>query len=478
MPKLKLSIRKKLLLFYIASISAVAMLDLYVQFVTYHGVQEFDFRLNRYHQIHRLRLDLAQQFQRIERQLREGNIPDEAQIDQEQRALYFTLSQLESHESESKNVYFNLRATRRGLDAYFIQLGKGIAARGRKETAWYQDIAAAGRIGAYVDSYLAAMLSDAMQAGSDLYQNLVERIHRIRAVTLGLLGVFIILFGLAAIAFSSAIAKPIHRLAEASQRIAQGDLDVPEIITATGDEIDTLASAFNTMSQNIKRMVQDLRDKAELERKLREEDLALKEAQFINLQDQIRPHFLFNAINTIARTALFEGARETEQLTLALGALFRYALASPQALVTIEEEASIVSEYLKFQSLRFGKRLQWKVNIQKSARSVLIPRFTLQPFVENAVRHGIEPLEQGGSVELTINRRGNMVYAKIKDTGKGMSLNKIDKLHEGLGISNVRRRLQICYGDRASLQIKSTLGQGTTVSIAFPADTTMEVHLG
>lgn len=323
MPKLRLSIRKKLLVFYIVSVSAVAMLDLYVQLVTYHGVQEFDFRLNRYHQIHRLRLDLAQQFHRIERQLREGNIPNESQLDQEERLLYFTLSQLEASQSETKNIFFNLQATRRGLDAYFLQLGRGIAGRQKKETGWYQDIAYAYKIATYIDGYLAATLSDAMQAGTDLYQDLVERIHRIRAVTLGLLGFFILLFGFAALAFSSAIANPIHRLADASQRIARGDLEVPEIRTATGDEIDMLSTAFNTMSQNIKQMVQVLREKAELERRLREEDQALREAQFINLQDQIRPHFLFNAINTIARTALFEEAHETEQLALALGALFR-----------------------------------------------------------------------------------------------------------------------------------------------------------
>ena len=477
MPKLRLSIRKKLLVFYIVSVSAVAMLDLYVQLVTYHGVQEFDFRLNRYHQIHRLRLDLAQQFHRIERQLREGNIPNESQLDQEERLLYFTLSQLEASQSETKNIFFNLQATRRGLDAYFLQLGRGIAGRQKKETGWYQDIAYAYKIATYIDGYLAATLSDAMQAGTDLYQDLVERIHRIRAVTLGLLGFFILLFGFAALAFSSAIANPIHRLADASQRIARGDLEVPEIRTATGDEIDMLSTAFNTMSQNIKQMVQVLREKAELERRLREEDQALREAQFINLQDQIRPHFLFNAINTIARTALFEEAHETERLALALGALFRYSLASPNALVTIQEEAAVVEEYLKFQALRFGKRLQWSLTIQKSARSVLIPRFTVQPFVENAVRHGIEPLEQGGLVKITITRRANLVYVKILDTGRGMSLHGTREEHEGVGISNVRKRLQLCYGDRSSLHLKSRIGQGTIVFLSFPVEPNMEVYL-
>lgn len=452
------------------------MLDLYVQLVTYQGVQEFDFRLNRYHQIHRLRLELNQQFQRVERQLREGSIPDESQIDQEQRDLYFSLSQLESGKNESKNVFFNLRATRRGMDAYFKQLGDGISRRKAKNSFWYQDIAQANKILLYIDGYLAATLSESMLAGATLYQNLVERIHRIRTITLALLGVFIVLFAFAAIAFSSSIARPIHKLAEAARRIAEGNLEIPEIQTKTGDEIDLLANAFNTMSRNIHNMVKDLQEKADLERQLREEDRALQEAQFINLQDQIRPHFLFNAINTIARTALLEGANTTEKLTLALGTLFRYALASPQALVPLKEEAIVVEEYLKFQSLRFGKRLNWKFNIQTGAKSVLIPRFTIQPFVENAVRHGIEPLEAGGTVTINIHRRANMVYVKIQDTGKGMEPLKKGMQYEGVGIRNVRKRLQLCYGGQAVLQIKSSVGNGTKVLLSFPVRSVMETR--
>lgn len=352
-------------------------------------------------------------------------------------------------------------------------MGKGILHRQQREANWYQDIAYANKIAVYIDGYLAAVLSDAMQAGSDLYQDLVKRITRIRTITLGLLAMFIILLGSAAVAFSSSIANPIHRLAEAASRISQGDLEISEIWANTGDEIETLANAFNTMSQNIKRMVMDLKEKADLERRLREEDQALREAQFINLQDQIRPHFLFNAINTIARTAMFEGAYETEQLTLALGTLFRYALEAPHALVSIEEECMVVGEYLKFQALRFGKRLQWEMNIQQESRTVLIPRFTLQPFVENAVRHGIEPLEQGGTVRIMINKKGNRVYAKIIDTGKGMETSKLRKEYEGIGVSNVRKRLQLCYGEQAVLRIKSTVGQGTEVSISFPVINSM-----
>ena len=229
-------------------------------------------------------------------------------------------------------------------------------------------------------------------------------------------------------------------------------------------------------------MVNDLRGKAELERRLREEERelmekerALREAQFISLQDQIQPHFLFNALNTIARTALFEHASKTEELSLALGRLFRYALSAPESMVPVIDELSIVEEYLAFQNLRFGDRLTWTIQAQTSCKGVLIPRFTIQPFVENAVRHGIEPREEGGCVEIKVRKKGNRLSLTISDTGVGIAgvstgspADNNKPVMGGIGIENVRRRLELRYGDQARLILKSRKGIGTEVRIFLP----------
>ena len=209
-----------------------------------------------------------------------------------------------------------------------------------------------------------------------------------------------------------------------------------------------------------------------------DKERALREAQFISLQDQIQPHFLFNALNTIARTALLEGAKRTEALSLALGRLFRYALGAPESMVTLREELAIVEEYLAFQRLRFGERLRWTLDAAPELQNVRIPRFTIQPFVENAVRHGIEPREEGGSVEISARIRKGRLLLDIRDTGVGMAAEKRGapgrgspgRAEEGIGIANVRKRLELRYGPAARLTVRSERGQGTAVRIGIPAE--------
>jgi HAMP domain-containing protein len=480
----RIGIRSKLLLFYSIAIIAVVLLDLSVQVVSYGTIQEFQGRLSRYHGIHRLRLELASHYARNERLLREMPLPESFRTEDERQGFLIIISDLERIAAESLPAFFNLQATRRGVTAYFDRLDLAIRQRLANERDWYQDLAYAGRIAGYMDGYLSTLLSEAMKYGEDRYQALIQRINRLRSITLGGLVLFVLLFGAAATAFSSSVAGPIHRLADAAQRIAAGELDVPTVHAQTGDEVEILANSFNTMSQSINSMVADLRGKAELERRLREEERelmdkerALREAQFISLQDQIQPHFLFNALNTIARTALFEGASETEALSLALGRLFRYALSAPESMVPVRDELNIVREYLAFQGLRFGARLQWSIDSQAAALPVHIPRFTIQPFVENAVRHGIEPREEGGMVRIEARRRGSRLSLLISDTGVGMAIPTArqkrsagNSTAHGIGIENVRKRLELRYGKIARLTIGSLPGSGTQVRISLPIE--------
>jgi nitrate/nitrite-specific signal transduction histidine kinase len=482
--RIRHSIRGKLLIFYSAAILAVVLLDLIIQVSSYGAIREFEGRLSRYHGIHRLRMELSAHYGRMDRMLREVPMDRNLSVEQDQQDFLFIVSGMELGEPESLNAFFALQASRRGLSAYFERLGLAIGRRLANDRDWYQDMAFAGRIAAYVDGYLSELLSEAMVFGEARYQELLRHIRSVRTFTISGLCLFVVLFGFGAVAFSSSVANPIRRLADASERIASGELDVPEVIAPTGDEVEVLARSFNIMSKSIASMLNDLKSKAELERRLREEERelmekerSLREAQFISLQDQIQPHFLFNALNTIARMALFEGAAETEKLSLALGRLFRYALGAPESMVSVEAELNIVEEYLAFQGLRFGDRLRWKIDAQPAALAARIPRFTIQPFVENAVRHGIEPREEGGSVTIEARRKGGRLSLVIRDTGVGMAVPARGRgkagaggSTEGIGIANVRKRLELRYGTAAHLSIKSEVGTGTAVRVSFPAE--------
>ena len=461
------------------------LLDLSVQVVSSGAIRQFEGNLARYHSIHRLRTGLSALHARVERLMRESPDAGSLTLEQDLQDFLVVIQNLEETEPESLEAFFAQQATRRGLPAYFEKLEAAVQRRMAGDRDWYKDMAWAGRIAGYMDGYLSTFLSEAMQYGDARYQTLTRRLISLRRLTLGGLAIFVVLFGIAAVGISSSVSAPIRRLARSSERIAAGELNVPEVRADTGDEVEILARSFNTMSKSIASMVVDLRDKAELERSLREEERqlmekerALREAQFISLQDQIQPHFLFNALNTIARTALLEGASRTEELSLALGRLFRYALGAPESMVTLREELAIVEEYLAFQRLRFGERLRWTVTAAPELQDVRIPRFTIQPFVENAVRHGIEPREEGGSVEISARIRKGRLILDIRDTGVGMSLaprgssakRASGRSKEGIGISNVRKRLELRYGPAARLLVRSERGQGTAIRIGIPAE--------
>jgi sensor histidine kinase YesM len=229
-----------------------------------------------------------------------------------------------------------------------------------------------------------------------------------------------------------------------------------------------------------------LQEKALLENQLHRDELALvgldrdlKEARFYALQSRIRPHFLFNALNTVARSALLEGAAETEQLTHRLAALMRYSLGTGQAFVTIAEELDIVREYLSFQGIRFGSRLRWQIRAEPEVTDAPIPRFTLQPLVENAVLHGIEPLIAGGQVIVSVKALGGSVKLTVADTGAGMDAATLTRVRAaingqqeggdlGVGTASLESRLGYRYREGIRTALYSRPGRGTLLVIVIP----------
>jgi signal transduction histidine kinase len=188
------------------------------------------------------------------------------------------------------------------------------------------------------------------------------------------------------------------------------------------------------------------------------------QAELRALQSQIHPHFLFNALNAlygiIPREA--RGARET---VLNLADIFRYFLETKKTLVPLEEEMHIVKAYLDVEHLRLGDKLRVEISVTPEAQSVTIPILSIQPLVENAVKHGIAPLAGGGLVQISasIGPEGALLIS-VRDSGPGFSKEN----RTGVGLENVERRLELCYGGDARLAIESS-GSLTEVSVRIPA---------
>jgi LytS/YehU family sensor histidine kinase len=188
------------------------------------------------------------------------------------------------------------------------------------------------------------------------------------------------------------------------------------------------------------------------------------QAELRALQAQIHPHFLFNALNTlygiIPREA--RGARET---VLNLADIFRYFLETKKTLVPLEEEMHIVKAYLDVERLRLGDKLRLEIGVTPEAQTVPIPILSIQPLVENAVKHGIAPQAGGGLIQIHAGMDpGGSLVISVRDSGPGFS----KSTRRGVGLENVERRLDLCYGGEARLIIDTNRG-GTEVSVRIPA---------
>jgi LytS/YehU family sensor histidine kinase len=222
-----------------------------------------------------------------------------------------------------------------------------------------------------------------------------------------------------------------------------------------------------------KQLMAEMKAKADLENMLRATELRA-------LQSQINPHFLFNTLNTIARLALLEGANRTQELVYALSDLLRNNLKDIDELRPLEEELKSVTDYLMIQKARFGSRIQAFIDIDQQLMDVALPALSLQPLVENAIIHGIEPQKNGGDIRISGCIDGERVVITVSDTGIGISPERLRKMYiienrkttkgqsTGLGFINVHKRLQHYFGSQFGLHIESTLGKGTDVYLYVP----------
>jgi two-component system LytT family sensor kinase len=279
------------------------------------------------------------------------------------------------------------------------------------------------------------------------------------------------------------------------------------VVIASGEQSRKLLSdelAFlQAMAERIGRKIESLQFQRERrERELREARLqhSLTEAELKALRAQVNPHFLFNTLNTIADLISSE-PEKAEAMTERLAEVFRYVLArTERSVIPISEEFEFLRTYLEIEQARFGDRLRVELTAEPSVLSVPIPSLLLQPLVENAVKHGLAPKLGGGTLRVSAVDEGEFVRFVVEDDGVGWAENKktvavaeagdssrqeggsarqfVARLRDetlnnvagpgGVGLRNVAERLRTLYGERAELTVRSSTGQGTSVSILVP----------
>jgi two-component system, LytTR family, sensor kinase len=208
-----------------------------------------------------------------------------------------------------------------------------------------------------------------------------------------------------------------------------------------------------------------------IELKLEEQKRLLLEARLDALQRQINPHFLFNTLNSIASLVRLkpELARE---MTVKLANILRALLKEHDSFVPLRQELSFTDDYLDIEVVRFGaEKLKVEKEIDPRTLDILVPSILLQPLIENSIKHGLEPRINGGTVTLRSRMQGNRAVIEVADDGVGVGARPASELPRtgaGIGIRNVRERLEVLYGNQARFTVVSNPGRGTLVSIEIP----------
>lgn len=337
------------------------------------------------------------------------------------------------------------------------------------------------RLNQYVNIYLDKLFEKELDYSREIQNNLksVSKQINLRIFTFLIFNLLLILFF--GVSYGKRLLGNIRKLTEVSKEVSKGNFDVEKIELHSNDETEVLADAFNTLISNTKRLISKIKENADFEVMLHKEEaekskieVLLNQAKLKGLQAQINPHFLFNTLNVVAKTAILEDADETCELIESVADMFRYNLNNINKIITIQEEIQNIENYIFIQKARFGDRVDFLINIENEVLTYLIPFLTLQPIVENAFMHGIEDMESGGIIKVYSKEIDNEMYLIVEDNGKGMSNESIQELlndgeiksqSTGIGMSNVKKRLEFYYGIKEAIRIESKENTGTKVYI-------------
>lgn len=397
------------------------------------------------------------------------------------------LASIRADIENDKNSVMNFRMLS-NMHAYHQVKVKEIIQEQEFDTESYVEVIYIKGLFSYMNRLSQSLMMSYLEYSSDEYANMMaEMKNKQTTINIVLIGL-----GLFSIAFVSILLRDIFRtlkeLSITAKLLADGKWHIPDITAPDYRELSYVAGAFNKMKEYIIIYMNQLKNKAEVERQLQtqkmltiEKEKLLKESQLLNLQMQMNPHFLFNTLNMIGRTAMLEENEATVKLIESISVMLRFNLESEGKLVPLKEELKALQGYLFIQEMRFQDRLTIQLNTSDSLDGYVIPPMSLQPVVENCLIHGLFDSKSDGKIEIDVQVNKDSAEIFIRDNGIGIPEEKLNQLFlptnekktieqkkTSIGLANVKKRLELSFGQESLLQVKSTLTEGTEVQIRLP----------
>ena len=300
-------------------------------------------------------------------------------------------------------------------------------------------------------------------AGTVELKYLTEDLNNITLVIAAMLMVILIVVILSFRIISNIITQPIGELTRNTQLMADGNLQVRNPVNGT-DEIGSLSTAFNDMTEKI----HELLSKITMEQnQKREYELAL-------IQEQIKPHFLYNCLDAIYALSMMGRQKDAAKTTKALADYYRLSLSKGQDIISLKDELSNVTNYLELQKIRYADVFDYEIHVNPKLLSQPILKLILQPLVENAIYHGLKPRDEKGFIRIYDIMDQTTYKLIVTDNGQGIPKDILDNLFtqpsnsQHFGLYNVRHRIQLFFGPEYGLKIMSQEGSGTTITLSFP----------
>ncbi|WZL80881.1 histidine kinase [Vallitaleaceae bacterium 9-2] len=365
------------------------------------------------------------------------------------------------------------------IEAYLNESNEAIGyKRLRNVEKYYEHYEYSVRIKGHIFDYIDQLNNMQLNRNSKSYLDLVNQIRLLQSITYIIVIILVLLAFTVVYYITARMVRPITHLSEAAEEIAKGNFQTDDVHVDSEDEFLLLAAAFNKMKNSISEYVDEMKKQAETEAKLKDEQLKnvkmehlLDNARLYALQSQINPHFMFNTINAGVQLSILERAPKTGDFLETMSRLFRYNIQKMDTHCTLEEEINNIKDYYELLKVRFGKRIQFEFDIDLDAVHVKVPQLILQPLVENAYIHGLSGLEEGGQIRVEVHKKIEYVEILVQDTGVGMSKEKLEDIfsnNSGIGIKNVRDRLELFYHQQELFFIESALGKGVKITLKIP----------
>jgi len=338
----------------------------------------------------------------------------------------------------------------------------------------------------YLNSYIFSLNNFQFKDNSKNYTVLAASLELLARISM-FISIAIALFNiLLIILLTRQITRPLKNLSEAANEVSEGNFESPDLAVYSMDEVGVVTNTFNKMRVNIREYIHRLTRSMEAENQAKEREFmmenSLKDAQLKYYQAQIHPHFLFNTLNAGAQLAMMENAEKTYSFVQKMSEFFRYSMNNLEKDVYLKEEIELVESYIYIMNVRFGGEINYEKKISCDIEGVPVPGVILQPLVENSLQYGIRDIPWEGKITLTIDKIDTGYQVCVIDNGRGIPPERLEEImngklavieteemSNGVGIGNVKERLELYYKQKNLLEIESSgEDQGTCVTIFIP----------